>query len=277
MCSLPVEFHEARDLINQVISTEEGVKLPAAFPKEYYSFFNRIGRSLENGERLEWSPQDPNPTALTPARRKALVLAAGQTYEAEVDVVGRVFDLNTEKNEGQLRTGENDKIAFEYGEPFFNELWQALGKNRTLFAHIEGIGVFDVNDRLKSIKEISQLEVVRHYALISLIDGLSGLANGWLEGGGIAPTGDNLNGLTNEVATWFPETLEYPSVAPTEDGNVVFEWIRPHARIELEVNFPDQLLELYASNLKSGDFVEESFPNDQWDEAFTRISTLLQS
>jgi hypothetical protein len=272
---LPTEFSEAKTLINQVIATGEGEKLPAAFPKELYSYFNRIGRSLEAGERLEWTPNDTvNPSALTPAKRKRLALAVGATYEAVVDIVGQVFNLNTDRNEGQLRTGENERVIFEYDQPFLSELKEALG-NRILYAHIEGVGIFDVNDRLKSIKEIEQLEVVPHYALTSAIDDLNSLENGWLEGRGIAPDTENLAWLSEELIEAFPVGIEYPAVVPTEDGNVSLEWIKPAARIELEVNFIENRLELYATDLEADTFVDESFETGDWAGAFERITYLL--
>lgn len=109
------------------------------------------------------------------------------------------------------------------------------------------------------------------------VDALTLLSDGWLEGRGIAPTGANLDWLTSEVAINFPEELAYPSVAPIEDGNVSFEWIQPHARVELEVNFAEKQLELYATNLSTAAFVEQTFTHEQWGAAFEKIRGLLKS
>ena len=272
---LPDEFAEAKTLINEVIATAEGDKLPAAFPKDLYSYFNRIGRSLEAGERLEWTPDNAdNPSALTPAKRKHLALAIGTTYEVEVDVVGRIFSLDTEKFEGQLRTGEDEKVSFEYDQPFLAELKKALGNN-ILYAHIQGVGVYDVNDRLKSIKEIEYLDIVPHYALVSAIDDLSKLKNGWLEGHGTAPRRLNLERLSEDLIEAFPLGIDYPAVVPTEEGNVSLEWIKPTARVELEVIFAANRLELYATDIVADTFVEESFDMADWEGAFGRITSLL--
>jgi hypothetical protein len=272
---LPVEFSEAKTLINEVIATGEAEKLPVSFPKELYSYFNRIGRSLEAGERLEWTPDNTdNPSALTPAKRKRLALAVGATYEAEVDTVGQVFNLNTDRSEGQLRTGENDRISFEYDPPFLAELKEALG-NRILYAHIQGVGVFDVNDRLKSIKEIDQLEIVPHYALTTAIDDLSNLKDGWLEGRGVAPSGLDLLKLSEDLVESFPPRIDYPAIVPTEEGNVSLEWIKPAARVELEVNFAENRLELYATDIDADTFVDETFKMEDWAGAFARIALLL--
>lgn len=51
--------------------------------------------------------------------------------------------------------------------------------------------------------------------------GFGQLADGWLEGGGKAPKASNLEWLAAEMADHFP-AIEFPSVVPTEEGNVVF-------------------------------------------------------
>jgi hypothetical protein len=51
----------------------------------------------------------------------------------------------------------------------------------------------NVNDRLGSISEIDKLECLAHYSLVSKIESLASLSDGWLEGAGIAPTIENIN------------------------------------------------------------------------------------
>ncbi len=272
---LPVEIQDAKTLINKVIATEAGHSFPAEFPKDFYSYFNRIGCSLEKDEFIEWVPDSlVNKTVLTPTKRKRLVLAHRETYDAAVEVMGLVEGLQVQKKTGDLRMMNTEAVVFGFCDPFFGELKEALGKKR-LHVRLKGIGVFDVNDRLDSVATIDQIELLPHYPLVLAIDGLSSLKDGWLEGHGVAPKSDDLNWLTNEVAKSFPESLEYPSVAPTEEGHVIFEWMRPHARIELEINFEEQQLELYSTNLTTAQFVEETFTVDQWEGAFSKIATLL--
>ncbi|MBL9180559.1 MAG: hypothetical protein JNN17_00265 [Verrucomicrobiaceae bacterium] len=271
----PIEIIESKNLINAVIATEAEQAFPTGFPKEFYSYFNRIGRSLEQGEYIEWLPESPvNKTVLTPVKRKRLVLAHRETYEREVSLVGLVEELNAPKRTGTLSSLENQTVTFAFDDPFFSDLKEALG-NRRLNVSIKGVGVFDVNDRLTAITEIEQLELLPHLKLVNGIEALTDLQDGWLEGGGKAPDHERLTGLMNEMVRVFPADLEYPAVMPTEEGNVVFEWIRPHARIELEVNFAGGQLELYATNLKTDQFVEETYPQDGWADAFVKVSTLL--
>lgn len=271
---LPVELEEARDLINRVIATEDGEPFPHEFPKDLYSYFNRIGRSLEEGERIEWAPGNPrNTAALTPVRRKRLLLAHRETYEAEVEVIGQVEELDSKKSTGVLRTPANEAITVSYDDPFFADLKAALGEDHVA-VRLSGVGVFDVNERLTALKEIEQIEILPHFALTCEIEKLAQLSDGWLEGGGTAPKAADLEWLSGEMADQFP-VIDYPSVVPTEEGNVVFEWIRPQARIELEVNFEGDTLELYSTDLAKDEFREETYPKGDWPAAFAKVTSLL--
>lgn len=275
---IPDEIVEAKELINKVIATDEGDDLPPEFPKELYRYFNRIGRSLEKDEAIEWTPDSAgNKTVLNPGKRKRLVLADQETYEAEIDILGQVEELNTRRKTGVLRTEEYAGVDFEYRDLFQSELTGALGKEETdTYAYLIGIGIFDVNDRLKRITEIESLEIVPHYGLISAIDQLAMLEAGWLEGHGVEFSNENLAWLNEEVTNTFPPGCPYPSVVPTEEGNVSFEWILPQARIELEINFADRQLELYATNVEEGSFVEEIFQSDDWDAAYAKVKELIK-
>jgi hypothetical protein len=113
--------------------------------------------------------------------------------------------------------------------------------------------------------------------LIVKIKALAALKTGWLEGRGIAPSANHLDQISKRIAKHFPNSLEYPSVASTEDGHVLFEWMRPQARVELEVNLADHRLELYATNAAEEEFFEQVFNETQWRDAFVQIEKRLAS
>jgi hypothetical protein len=113
------------------------------------------------------------------------------------------------------------------------------------------------------------------HTFISDIFELNGLENGWLEGHGIAPDSQNLARLSGKLIESFPVGINYPAVIPMEDGNVSLEWIKPTARIDLEVNFAGNRLELHASDIDTDTFVDESFGMEDWAGAFQRIGSLL--
>lgn len=275
VASLPVEFHEARDLINQVIAAPLGTPLPDSFPSSFYSYFNRIGRSLADTEFIEWQPEsDSNKAVLDQARRIQLVRTHRNTYEANIEEIGHVVTLDTIKPTGSLRRLSGDIVPFTYSDPFLNDLRSALGVEH-LHVRLRGIGSFDGNNSLLSISEIEETDLLPHWNLVSSIESLSTLQAGWLDGHGALFAIEDVSQIAQDLAQAFPVGLDYPAVVPTGDGNVCLEWIRPESRIELEANIIDKQLELYATNVGGNEFLAEVFDVNAWDQALDRVNQLL--
>lgn len=272
---LPVEFHEARDLINQVIATPQGQALPDSFPATFYSYFNRIGRSLADGEFIEWQPEScSNKAVLDQAKRIQLVRTHRNTYEANIEEIGHVVTLDTIKPTGSLRRSSGDVVPFTYSDPFLDDLRSALGVEH-MHVRIRGIGSFDGNNCLNCISDIEEIDLLPHWSLVSSVEKLASLQAGWLDGYGALFPIETMSQIAQDLAQAFPAGLEYPAVVPTGDGNISFEWIRPESRLELEVNINEQKLELYATNVGGIDFIAELFEMDAWHQALERVTQLL--
>jgi hypothetical protein len=274
---IPPEFEEARRLVNEVMASKSNSDLPEQFPKSLLRYFNQIGYSLQSDESIEWTPESSDEkSVLDVAKRKRLALGVLDTYEKKVSIVGQIEVLDAKKKTGTLRSIEKVGLAFEYSESVFNELKRALG-NKTEWVQMSGIGEFGANDELRSIVKVEDIDLTRHYPLVSRIEKLGELKAGWLDGHGVELKSEDLVWLSGETEKNFPENFVYPSVVPTEDGNVIFEWIHPQARIELEINFESSLLELYATDLKQAAFVEKVFQFSEWPVAYSNINALLNA
>lgn len=272
---LPAEFHEAKELINEVIATPQGEALPDNFPSSFYSYFNRIGRSLGEGEFIEWRPESSqNKAILDQAKRIQLVRSHRNTYEATIDEIGHVVTLDTVKPAGSFRRLTGDIVPFIYSDPFFSDLKKAFGVER-MFVRLRGIGSFDGNDSLNSIPEIEEVDLLPHWTLVCAVEKLALLKAGWLEGHGASFSIETISQISQDLSQAFPMDLEYPIVVPTGDGHVSLEWVRPQSRIELEANTTDQQLELYATNVGGTDFLDDTFPPYAWDKALARVAQLL--
>ena len=275
---LPIEIPEARDLINKVIASETTDALPAEFPKELYPYFDRVGRSLQEGEAIEWTPEATGgKSVLTPQKRKRLALAHQETYEANIHLVGKIESLDREKQKCRLKTSDGQSITFSYSKQFFSALSEGLSKTAA-FAFLEGVGEYDVRDQLQTLAEIETLEIILHYPLVDGLDKLLQLEDGWLNGSGTAPAPANIEWLSEQLVEEFPSGLDYPEIGASDEGNVVLEWIRPKLRAELEVNFEEKQLEFYSTNFESDDFIEESIAFDEanaWPSIFALIKKRL--
>jgi hypothetical protein len=69
-------------------------------------------------------------------------------------------------------------------------------------------------------------ETLQH-RLSGRFDALGALRDGWLEGKGVAPDKRKLREISGRMATDYPQCLPLPAIAPTPEGNLLFEWALP--------------------------------------------------
>lgn len=215
-------FTQARDLVADCIAAPNDA-LPADFPKELLVHFNRLGRSLREDEALELLRPNAQVAALTPDKRKALVLAADQIYEKEVDLLGSIAEVDWEKSTFRLRLSDGGQINVPMPDSFHNKARIFGGKSRHQVT-LQGVAAFDSWDRLQKLVLVESLDVVKNHALATRMDEIAQLQPGWFEGGGLAPDADSLSSLSEKLIADYPERLPLPLIVPKQDGNLLLEW-----------------------------------------------------
>ncbi len=104
-------LESARDAIIQAIEAAEHNRLATEFlPENPLSYFDRIGRSLQDGEAIEFQPPG-QPTSAAPARltretRRTLILTAThtQTFSEERTLRGRISAADKDKKTFEIQT-----------------------------------------------------------------------------------------------------------------------------------------------------------------------------
>jgi hypothetical protein len=257
-------FEEARDLITECIQSKAAqTALPAKFPKELLEYFNVFGRSLRPGEALELPlPGGGDSAVLTPERRKALVLDAQKFYAKVVDLSGTIAAVDFEKGTFRLRADDGSSVVAPLPEAFREIARIAGGKERSL-AQTKGVGIFDAWDRLQKIVETKHLDVVPNYELVTKIEELASLENGWMDGSGSAPDKEQLAWASGRISASFPEDVPFPHVCPTPEGGLFLEWIGQVWRVSAEILLPGHQCDLQAANVQTGETVNEEANLDQ--------------
>ena len=72
--------------------------------------------------------------------------------------------------------------------------------------------------------------------IASQLDELRSLEDGWLEGGGVAPSHRGLDWLIQSFERHYPSSLPRPYLYPTEEGGVQAEWVFGRIDIEVRIN-----------------------------------------
>jgi len=218
-------FEQARELITQCIAAPDG-QLPPTFPRTLLAHFNQVGRSLRADESMELPSAGGAPAVLTPARRKHLVLAADTVYEREIELSGTIGEADWEKSTFRLRLADGSQAVIPMPESFHPQARKYGGRNRHQVT-VKGIATFNSWDELQKMISAESLEIQPDYQLAARFDVLAELADGWLDGKGIAPDQTKLAAIAEKMIGHFPEQLPLPAIAPTPEGNLLLEWDAP--------------------------------------------------
>ena len=217
-------FKTARDLITKCVASPFG-QVPASFPLPLLAYFNQIGRSLRPGEQMEF-PHPVEPAVLTPERRRELVLAAGGLYEDEIELSGMIAEADWEKSTFRLRLATGDYALIPLPPSFDGQVRNYGGRSRHQVT-VKGVGALDPAGRLQKIISVESLELQPDYQLAAKFDELSGIANGWHDGAGVALDAAGLSHIASKMVGHYPEKLPIPAIVPTPDGGLLFEWATP--------------------------------------------------
>ncbi len=259
LCSKNVYYARARDIIAECIAAPEG-KLPSEFPPRLLVHFNKFGRSLGEGETLQLDRADRNEKAeLTSEKRKRLVLAANSQYEREFTFVGSIGEADWNKSTFHLLLDEGK--AFAPTLPMTEEIValarQHGGKKRD-YLFLKGTGLYDASDRLRKVISIVSCDMIKNYKLALGFEQLARLQDGWYEGGGRAPDKACLQEVSELLLDVYPETLPFPLIVPTQEGNILLEWQTCEGWPSLDIDLQTKRASFHAFDEHDHD-IEEDF------------------
>ena len=114
------------------------------------------------------------------------------------------------------------------------------------------------------------------FQLAEKIERLNVLNDGWLDGNGSALNKDQLALVSERFVELYPEGIDLPSIFPTPEGDLLFEWDMPG-----DPSFDLNLTKLrgYFHSLGDGDQeIERDFSvqtDEEWSELFSFLENTL--
>jgi hypothetical protein len=269
-------FERARDLIIECIAAPKG-QLPDRFPRELLAHFNQVGRSLRDGEKMEFAGASGVHAELTPARRKGLVLAAETVYERAVELSGTIGEADWEKSTFRLRLPDGGSAVVPMPPGFHSQARQFGGRSRHQVT-VSGVGTFDSWDRLQRVISVESIEIQVDYPLAVRIESLLALRDGWFDGKGLAPDKAKLTLLGERLVGSFSEELPLPALSPTPEGNLLLEWNVP-GDPSVDIDLASLDAEFHAFQ-PDGSEIEQSFSlasDSDWRGFLNFLSSRLQN
>ena len=225
------EFFElARDDIASVIATasENGhVPKREGFPNELLAYFNRIGRSLRDGESLELPMPNSSAAArlTSESRRRLLQRSTITEFTQEVTLRGVVSEADQGRMTFELQQVYGGKIACPMPDQHRETIiavFDGFRENSRIL--VQGIGRYDRQNRLSSLESVEQVTQLDPLDVPARLDELRAIEDGWMDGTGKAPRIAELDWLSASFESHFPDDLPLPHVYPTPEGGIEAEW-----------------------------------------------------
>lgn len=248
-------FERARDLVNECIRAREN-QLPTDFPKDLLGHFNRFGRSLKDGESVDMGAGGI-PAVLTPAKRKALVLAADQVYERDIELSGTIEEADFKAMTFRMRLLDGSKATVPIPEHFAEKARALNGRPRHLVT-MAGVGNYDSWDKIQKVVSVESLSTQMNYEIANRLEEISLLEDGWFDSSGKAPAPSALERSAANLIAHFPERLALPAIVPTPQGDLLLEW-QSAGNPSVDLLLEDLTAEYHAFDQEGGD-VEKEFP-----------------
>ncbi len=234
-------FEKARDMVIAAVDAAENKENPSKYlPENILGYFDRIGRSLDEGECIEFKPSNPErPARLNRETRRSLVLASEkiQYYTEEVTLRGKVPEADQEKRTFTLLMKNDQHVPAQFDSINAEKVLEAFtayssGQKVT----VKGIGRYSRSRKLQELESLESIILLDLLDVSSRLDEFSMLQNGWLDGSGKAPNAAGLQWFGSMFETYYDTRLALPHVYPTAEGGLQAEWTAGTVEITLDIN-----------------------------------------
>ena len=279
-------FEQARDAVIAAVDAAENHKdITGHLPENLLGFFDRLGRSLEEGECIEFAPNRPlRPARLNRESRKTLILASAkiQKYTEEVTLRGLIPEADQDKNTFNLLLANGQRIPAHFDPINGDKILEAFGSYLTeQKVMVRGVGLFTRNGKLQELESSESVILLDPLDVSTRLDELSALRDGWLDGEGMALNPDGLRWFANSFEQYYDEKLPLPRLYPTAEGGIQAEWTCGNNEVSLEINLLTKKSSYQTMDTVSLDSTEleiDLSSEDGWktlNEALAKVSGMI--
>ncbi len=260
-------FERAREQINACIeAVSKGEGIPADFPHEALRHFKSFGKTLRDGESMEFrrASEEEGPRLSKPVRQQ-IVRSLGDEYEEETVLSGRLVDVDTKNGTFRVEDSVYGGVTCRLPRDDEQRVLQVHKSYRAVGLRVSGAGLFSSDGTLKIIQEIDQIDDVDLGPdFQGRIDELRKLEDGWLDGNGFAPSAElfqRIDALLTEVI--YEHNTYVPYLYPTPEGGIQAEWQFREGQVSVEIEFtPEETVEILAHRQDKDEWDEETWSID---------------
>ncbi len=251
-------FERARDsIVSAVDAAEKGGIITDHLPEKSLNYFDRMGRSLRQGEAMEFTtPAHTQPAKLTRETRRQLVYASSAAREMaeETSVRGSIPEADQDDMQFEIQMADGRKVKAPIAPQHRDTILEAFkGYQTGQKVLIQGVGVVNRNGKLVRFDSIEHVSPLDPLDVGARIDEIRLLKDGWLEGGGKAPAKDGLDWLEEAFSLHYPDEIVPPYLYPTPEGGIRAEWSNDRVEVSMDIQLTTKRAAWHALDLETDD------------------------
>ena len=238
-------------------------------PTKFFTYFDRLGRSLRDDESLELStPNRRRAARLTRESRLELFqISRNKPFTQEVALRGPISEVDQNEMTFELQTVHGHKVGCPIPEQYYDTVMEAFnGFHDGVLVAVSGTGRYAHPNRLLALDFVGQIRLLDPLDVPTRLGELLDMKDGWLDGHGKAPNHQGLAWLSNSFESHYPTNLQLPHTYPTPEGRIQAEWSLGTYEISLEVNLSDHTGEWHTLDLSTKDSTVRDLDLDTADD-----------
>lgn len=277
-------MQRARAACDQFLETlahvqEQRQGSPPPLPDTAWSYVERFGRGLLPDESIRMVHGSQGEVRLTRDLRRRVLLSrpGSKPLTEEVRLPARVVQVQPKEKVMPVQLVDGRVITCAINDRQVADLQDVrVGDFGVRWVLISGIGLFDASQQLLRIEEANSVDLLDSQDPIVQIEQLRNLADGWLDGKGIAPTDELLDALRDWLEHHLRGELLQPRLYPTPEGGVEAEWLIGRVDLSIEFDPASNTVEWHALDLEHDTVDERTFSLNN-PEALQTLGRQLES
>lgn len=245
-------FDQAREaIIEAVASANQNQDGTSQLPPNLLSYFDRFGRSLREGESMEFTAANRQVARLTTEARRKLIRASQVVeWTEEASLLGMISEADQARMSFELELKDGTKLTAPLNSQHLDTVLEAFsGYRKGIRVQLQGVVKKNRQDQLKSIESVEHVSPLDPLDVAARMEELAELQDGWLDGKGHAPERSVLNWLARSFEVNFDPDLPLPYLYPTAEGGVQAEWSIDNWEVTLDIDLLKQTAEYQALQL----------------------------
>ncbi len=254
-----------QEIINAIdAANHDGGEVLQYLPATLLSYFDPIGRSLHDDERIEFQPANnaDEPIRFDKRIRRKLIdlSSSADSFTDEVVVRGYIPEVDQDKMTFELQIINGPKVKAPLEPQYLETVLEATkGYRQKAKVILKGIARFNRYERMEKIVSVEIITLLDPLDIGARLDELRLLKRGWLDGKGEALDRDALAWLEEMMTLYYPDELPSPYIYPTPEGNLLLEWEDERYDVSLEIDLSAKRGWLHILDLSTEEDDERDF------------------